>query len=440
MEENELIDPLSLFGQETYEEAYAKNVEESRSFQKIQHFRIDSAGTYTVRILPIAPDKQPDGTYIVTKKGYEYAIKTQVLKLDRPNAKSKKDAVTYVNVCHSSCANISVDLIDTYLQIAEDKYGDDEALIKKLRSNSFDGGLKWNSQRCMYIYDMKKRAEGLQLLTLSYSQYKDLEERKLAVWKKLLDKKAGALCPISSPQNAYPVEIIRKEENKKTTYSFNIDTLSGEDQLSTEELTALLNAPRLPEVIYRYSRYHLEATIEFLKQYDAKMELDIMNSKEIDTTIKQISMELPSDDKSHFSFDKKNAENNDNSDSGIDALWDKYDELVERKLGDKSDEGQELRDAIRNFIDENDLSVKVTRTKTNKDLLEAIEDALENAKDNTPDEEEEGDEEEENGSSKEQGDEHEDEGESDDEKEEDEEEERRDRRSRRSARPVRPRN
>lgn len=58
--------------------------------------------------------------------------------------------------------------------------------------------------------------------------------------------------------------------------------------------------------------------------------------------------------------------------------------MNERGIGDKSDEGQELRDDIRTYIDEHELDVRVTRSKTNQDLLEDIEDALEVAKDADP--------------------------------------------------------
>ena len=66
----------------------------------------------------------------------------------------------FVNICHSSYAGLSVDLIDTYLQVAENKYGSDEKLMKKIKGSGFDGGLKWNSQRAMYILDLDNREEG----------------------------------------------------------------------------------------------------------------------------------------------------------------------------------------------------------------------------------------------------------------------------------------
>lgn len=384
--EEMIKNPYALFAenQETYEEAVKKSTDESQSFQRTKHFRMDSAGTYTVRILPLAPAEQPDGSYKLERKGYEYPVKTQVLKLDNPRPTGKKDKQFFVNICHSSYAGLSVDLIDTYLQVAENKYGSDEKLMKKIKGSGFDGGLKWNSQRAMYILDLDNREEGIYLLILSYSQYKDLEDRKLAIWKKLLEKNPKCLCPISSLEDAFPVEITRKEENKKTTYTFNIDTISGAEPLSEEEVSSLLETQRIPATIYRYSRFHMEATIEFLKQYDAKMEMDVMSSKEITEAIEKIKMELHPDDKSHFSFDKKERNSDDNeepSDNELDSLWNLWEKLNERGIGDKSEEGQGLRDAIREYIDANELNVRVTRGKTNEDLLNDIEDALEVAKD-----------------------------------------------------------
>ena len=388
--------PFDLFAgvQETYEEALQKSADENKSFAKIPHFRMDSVGTYSIRILPLAPTQQPDGTWKLERKGYEYPTKTQLLKIINPNPKGKKDKDFYVTVTQAKYVGLSVDLIDTYLEVAEEKYGDDEKLMKKIKGSGFEGGLKWShTQRAMYVIDMEKRTEGVKLLTLSYSQYKDLEERKLSTWKKLLEQNPQIPCPISSIQSAYAVEIARKEENKKTTYAFNIDAIRGTIRLTEAEVQALLDAPRLPEILYRYSRFHLEATIEFLKQYDEKNGMDVMSSKTIAEAIEKIKMELPADDKSHFSFDKKDnkegGENDGSEESTLDNLWKRWEDLQDKGIGDKSDEGQELRDDIRAFIDDNDLNVRVVRGKSNQDLLESIEDALENIKSDNSEEEEE---------------------------------------------------
>ena len=397
--EEQLLNPFEFFvnNQETYEEAVKKNAEENRSFSRTKHFRMDSPGIYTVRILPIAPTLI-NGTYQLDRRGYEYPIKTQVLKIENPKSKSKKDKTFCVNVCHTSFVGISVDLIDTYVQTVIEQYGDDEKLVKKLQSSTYENGLKYNTQRCMYIFNAKKRSEGIQMLTLSYSQYKDLEERKLLVWKKLMDKEPKHPCPISSINCAFPVEITRKEENGKTSYSFNIDTLSGRDELSEEEVKMLMDTTRIPETLYRYTKFHLEATIEFLKQYDAKMGINIMSSKKIEEAIQTIKMELPADDTSHFSFNSKEKDE-ENAEGDImeklDALWERYKNLKLNGIKDKSTEGQELREDLRQFINKANLDVRITRTKTNEDILYDIEDALATDDDSQNDEFE--DDEQENG-------------------------------------------
>lgn len=395
MEEMTRKNPFDLFAenQQTYQEALEKSAEESSSYQQTKYFRMDSDGTYTVRVLPLAPVQQSDGTWAFDRKGYEYPIKTQVLRLTNPNGTDKKNKQFFVNVCQAKYANLSVDLIDTYLQVAESKYGDDEKLMEKIQASGFEGGLKWNSQRLMYVYDLEKPKDGIQLLALSYSQYRSLEEQKLEVWKELLENDPKTPCPISSIQAAYPVKIIRKKNGKKTEYSFAVNTVKRPTSLTEEELNTLLETPRIPDTAYRYSRFHLEATVEFLKQYDELNEMDVMSSKEMADAIDKIKMELPADDKSHFSFDKKDKKSGNNDDEQdddtIEGLWKRWEALNERGIGDKSDEGQELRDAIRNFIDDNELSVRVTRGKTNEDLLNAIDDALDNAKDGGADDEDE---------------------------------------------------
>lgn len=390
MEENKILDPLSMMQMqgETYDEAVQKSDDESKGFQKTNHFRIDKDGTYKIRILPLVPIKQADGTYKFDRKGYEYPIKTHILRLVKPGAK-KKDKDFYVNICHSSYAGISVDLIDEYLKVAEKLYGNDEKLMNKIKGNSFDGGLKWNSQRLMYIYNLDKKEDGIQLFALSYPQYKDLEDTKLGIWKKAQERDGKNVgCPISSIKDAYPVEIKRKTEGK-TKYTISIDTFSGTQPLAQEELQTLLDTQTIPDAAYRYNKFHLEATIEFLKQYDEKNEMDVMSTQEIADVIAKIKMELPADDKSSFSFDKKNkdadgneAEAGDEVGNDLDSFWD-YCEKYEREgKSEKSEEALKLRDHIREFLDNNeDITVRVVRGKSNRDILNDIEDCLERMKD-----------------------------------------------------------
>ena len=373
------FDVFSAFAQsqETFEEAKKKNTEESS--KRVNYLRFDKDGTYNVRILPLAPVIDSEGVILpMDRKGYEYPLRSLMLKIvDTSKPSDKKPKITYVNVCNAKQAfpQLKDDLIDTYLATACDIHGDDEALCKKLRGGSFDGGLRWDSKRCMYVIDCDKRDDGIQILQLSFAQYKELEERKLSLWTKL-NKKQNVNCPISSIDSAYPLEITRKNDNGKTSYSFNIDTVSGIDELGEDELNALLNAQRLPNVLYRYTRFHLEATIAYLKQLDDKFDIAIMDTEEVKDCIEQIKMVLPADDQSHFTFGKSSSNNGENEESeldGLDALWARFDKIEDANLGDDSEEGQELRSSIIEFVKTNNLPVKVVRSKTNQDLLDECE-------------------------------------------------------------------
>lgn len=370
------VEDLFLKSQESYETAQARAAEENKGFAKTEFFRMEKLGTYRLRVLPIAPN--PDGT--TDRNGYEYPIHQMLLELEKPS-KSNKAQYAYVTVPRTTDAGYSVDLIDTYrkMAVSEAKDNGNEKMAEKIAGGSFGGGLKFSYGHATYILDLDERAKGVQLLTLSHSQFKDLDERKFKLWQKKLAKNPSYPCPISSIANAYPVEIEKKKNNSKTEYAISIDNEADTDTLSKEELTALLNTPRIPEIIFRYSRYQFGATVEFLKQCDNKYNLNIMDSEEMKEAIEKLSSESSKEDTSEFTFDKRSKdakENAENSTVSIDSLFDKFEDLQEQGLGDKTEEGQELRGLIRVFIEQEHLSVRITRSTSNQELLDMIEEAM----------------------------------------------------------------
>lgn len=390
---NKSVEDLFLGVQETYSEAQQRAQEESKTFARTEYFRMDKLGVYNLRVLPIAPNK--DGS--IDRKSYEYPVHQLLLEIEKPSSGSKQTYV-YATVPRATDAGYSVDMIDTYRKaaVAEAKENGEDKLADKIGGGSFGGGLKYTYGHAMYIFDMNERAKGVQLLTLSHAQFKDLDERKFKLWQKKLAKNSNAVCPISSVYNAYPVEIEKKKNGNKTEYIISIDNESDVDALSKEELNALLNAPRIPEIIYRYTRYLYEATIEFLKQCDTKYGLSVMETDEMKEVIEQLASELPKDDTSSFSFDKRNKdakENAENSSISFDDLWNRYEDLKDKGLGDKTEEGQELRTLIRSYIEQEGLTIRVTRSTSNVELLETIEKSLQDAPEQEPDPEDEKDEE-----------------------------------------------
>lgn len=374
-EEDVKMSALDIFSQglETLDDAKKKNQAESSS--KTERLRITKDGTYPVRILPLAPIVDSQGNVLpLERKGYEYPTKEIVLKIKSTgkdkdgNDKSRLVNITNARLCFKELQN---DLIELYARLVCEKHADDEELCKKIKSGSFNGGLKYDSKRTMYVLDLNERSKGPQLFSLSFAQYKELEERKLQLWAKLI-KRGKAPCPISSPKNAFPVEITRKTE-AKTSYSYNIDTVSGFDELSDEELQTLLEAPRLPELLYTYTRFHLEACIVFLQQQDELYKINIMEEEAIKDCIEQIKMRLSPDDQTHFTMESKGSSNSQAKATTLADLWEMYDSIDGQGLGDRSEEGQELRTLIREYIEDNNLDIRVDRKKSNLQVLEEME-------------------------------------------------------------------
>lgn len=382
------VSPFDIFRatSETIEEAQKKRAEESTG-NRIEMFRLKKGGKSKIRILPLAPIKGEDGEYTLPRKGYEYPVKELLLCIKNKATGASKPKPQYVNIRHLSHIFPQLqgeDLIDLFSKIACEKYADDEKLCKAIRSNSFSGGIKYDRRRYMYVLNLDEREKGIYLFSLSFSQYKELEDRKIDLWQELLADDEHAECPISSISEAYPVEITSKDENGKVSYAININSRKSVP-LTEDELNKLLAFTRLPEQLYRYTRFHLEATLAFLKQYEEDKDIDVLSDPRITELVEKIKLLLPATDQSHFNPNGK-TDSSDESDGGkntIDSLWDTFDKLADAGKDDKSEEGQNLRNAIIEYINDNDLDVAVGRRVTNEELLNRIEDALKDA-DETP--------------------------------------------------------
>lgn len=351
---------------ETYEEAEQRAIEESSSGLKVDYFRPDKLGVYSLRFAPIAPAKNGEKT----RGGYEYPAHTMLLKIDNPEGKEKKPF--YVSTARATECGLSTDVIDVYRKLAveEAKARGDQDLADKISGGSYGGGLRYDYQHLAYVLDMDERAKGFQLYAMSHGQFKDLDDAKRTMWKKLVSKKSTAPCPISHFKDAYVVELEKKKDGKKTVYKYSIDNVSDMEPLTVEELTKLMAAPRIDEVVFRYNRRHHEAVQVFLKQCDVDYDMGIFNHHEVQDAIEAINSELPVTDTSSFSFESKDAQGK----VTIDSLYDEYDDLDAKGLNDKTEEGQELRSKIRDFMKDNGLEdvIAIGRSTTNLDILDAL--------------------------------------------------------------------
>ena len=355
--EGRSVEEMFLGIQESYEAAQQRAQEENRAFARTEFFRMDKLGVYRLRVLPLAPNA--DGT--ASRPGYEFPVHQLLLELEKPTTGNKAQKM-YVTVTRATDAGYSVDPIETYrrLAVAQAKEQGDDKLAEKIDGGSFGGGLKYSYGHCLYIFDLNERGKGIQMMTLSHAQFKDLDERKFKLWQKKLQKNPAYPCPISSVRDAYPVEIEKRKNGSKTEYVISIDNESDPVSLT---------------------RDHLGATVEFLKQCDALYGMSLMETDDMKAVIDTLEGELPKEDTSAFSFDRRTKDSRENGQNGsgrisYDDLSDRYEELRSQSLSDRTEEGQELRSLIRAFIEQEGLSVHVTRSTSNGELLDMIYDEI----------------------------------------------------------------
>lgn len=365
--------------QQSFAEAEEKAKQEAGA-PRVERFRIGEDGEYSIRILPLAPSFDDEGNILpMERKGYECPVHQLFLTIDAPSKKGGKPKKLNIPVIKATTKEVgySVDLIETYLKIAKEMYADDEELLKLISGNSYSGGLRWNYQHAIMVLDVsseKERAKGPMLWQCSHSQYKDIDAAKMRLWKELREDGGQETCPISGFVDAYPVKIIRGNNNGKTEYTVEI----GRKTLDIKESEAekLLSLPRIAEQIYRYTRYQMEATLVFLQQYDDKHDMEVCKEPDFIEAVEKLKGELPADDTSHFDLNGATAKGSDKEEVTIDSLYAEYDAIVDQDLTEKSDEYQELREKIRQFIEDKNLDVRISRTKNNQQLLQEIEDAL----------------------------------------------------------------
>lgn len=350
---------------------------------KVDRFRIGEDGEYSIRILPLAPVLDEEGNALpMERKGWEYPMHQFFLKINLPAKKGKKQKTFSIPVPRATDKGIdkSVDLIDKYVQIAKELYGDDEKLMNLIGSGSFNGGLRWSYLHALYILDLssdKERAKGPQIWQCTNSQYSTIRDAEIRLWKELLKDGEQEQSPVVGLTNAYPINVIRTTD-KKTDY--RIDIARKTVDVQKEEIEKLLSLPRIPELINSFTRYQLEAEVVFLKQYDEQHQMDVCEEADFKEAVETLKGELPADDKSHFDLASAGqGKGNGSVEVTVDSLWNEYDKIAEEGLSERSDEYQELREKIRQFAEDHELDVRLSRSKNNKQLLEEVEEAYESS-------------------------------------------------------------
>ncbi len=367
----------------TYEET-VERIESEKQRPSIDRFRMGEDGNYNVRILPLAPYLNPDGGIDESREvraSFEYPLRQMFLDIKgTPKKAGGKPRIINIPIICATQSGVdkSVDLIDTYRKLVNDLYADDQEIVNLVNKGRFEKGLRWQNQRVMYVIDLDKDKHPVLLWQASAAQYHDFADRQVSLWNKLLAKNKDAEDPLASFGTSYALEITRKTENRKTEYAFNID-MTNDYELEDSDLEALFNSPRIPDVIYRYTRYQLEATVAFLKQYDEEHGLDVMEEEDMKNAIEQLKGELDASDNSHFDLATAGESGQGGTKLTLENLEDRYDALLDKNLSDDSEEGVDLREDIRAFVEENSIDVALKHSMSTEEMLDLIEEAMKKA-------------------------------------------------------------
>lgn len=372
----------------SFEEAQAKVKAETRV--KTSYFRIDKDGDYCFRVLPIAPT-MVDGAWTLDRKGYEYPLTSYLVGFPT-DTKGKFNYVSIIDP-RQVFGNVSDDPLSVYYRLAVAALGDDKQAIESLGNITSKGGaaIRPSFLHCAYVIDMDNEKDGIQMVQLNNAQYKDLETTKMLTWKDLLKDDKNAPCPVSSLKHGYNVSATKKT-GEKPSVKFTLGR--RESPVDEAIVNQLLEKERIPDVIYRYERYHYEATVAYLKVLDERYGFDFMDEKdgefknqELNDVLQQVRMSLPADDHSHFT---NSATSDDDDDTDTPKTLEDLEEMV-NNLPDDADkddpEYKELVELLKGYIENNDLDVSVRRFDTPDSILEKILKA--EGKGSTQDEEEE---------------------------------------------------
>lgn len=362
-----------------------------KGFDKIDRFRTPDEGEYFVRVLPLAPVMDASGkpTMPMNRTGFEFQLFSMFLDIDQPADKKGKVKQLHIPVIRTTQSGVgmSTDLLEEYVRIAKDMYSDDDEVIDLISGSESRHRIRFSNQHVMYVMDMTDGTpKGPMLWTVSHNNYRDIDTERRSVWVKEVGKadKNGLPapeCPLCGVRNAWPLTVTRTGTKfNDTKYAFKIDR--GEDQVPLEEswMEKLVDLPRIPDEIYRYTRYQFEATLEFLRQYDEKHELAVCQDDEFKEVVEKIKGELSPDDNSHFTLSGKADNKSDNNGSNtitLESLNEQYDYILDNDLGKDSDEYEELQGDIQQFIEDHKLDVIVKRSKKISDILDEIEQAME---------------------------------------------------------------
>lgn len=393
-QEQEQLNTAALFSAnyESFEDAKKRKEKEEAEMGgglDINYFKMDKLGNYLVKFTPLHPETVKAGYH-----GFSIPIRQAWLKINKPGS----DKPVNVKVVNAKMAGFETDIFSKfkYLAIAslkekiEDASGKAkkalEKTLEKINNNGFSGGLKYDYKHLCWIFDMDNRDQGPKLFEISHGLYKDIDELRMKTWEKRVAKDKTACCPIigvgpNGLEASLAVSITKKEESKMTKYKSMLDYEGGEVEFEDEELEAIMSSPQL-QTFLRYNRRSFQATMLFLKQYDAQYSLGVYSSEEFVEAAEALKKEVWAVEGDDSSFDinaSSKKKGNDSDEEGEEGLqWadlsEEFEDLLDDGIEDTDDEMKEFRKKLRAYMKQEGISgIKLGRKDVTEDVVAEIE-------------------------------------------------------------------
>lgn len=366
---------------EDVEQQEAENAKALAGFVKIPFFSMKEEKTYELRLLPLKPEKDAPPV-----KDIVYPIHQAVLKIE--TASNPR----YVTVCRPDYAGIDGDLLRYYRKRVKEisTENKDESLDKAM--TNYKTNIKYDKKYIGYAIDHNERTNKdktprIVSFAFSHTQMKGIKDIQNSTWKELEEDGLKVAAPFTSLKDAYRLKISKSSDESGTKYT-PMTSARQNDSLSNEEVVAWFGLPTIPEQFYIYTRYSHEALLVALSQWDAKYGLSITQEPEFIEINEKVLAQFPATDTSSFSLAGKKEEGGADETSAIllEDLVNELDRIEEEGIDPKaSEEAGILRSKIQQFIDDEELEITITRSKTNSMLIDAIVDEIQDRAENVRD-------------------------------------------------------
>lgn len=284
---------------------------------------------------------------------------------------------------------IETDPIEAYMDFCREQFSGSEqaansAKLKKILSNSFNGGLLMATTWTVYASSVNK--DGKKSKPLLFEMKRTVRE---ALKNEMIiedESEAIESDPFTDPRTGKPVIITYNSKAKKSSDYYKIQIGKNSSPLTKEELEAfdkMTPLSRLPEM--NYSLADFELALEGIKYYDESEEINLFEEEEFQERLKEIKKQvkdlvggvsdaddnLPFDEDENKSKKKVGKKKKDEEEEQVDEPDEPVEDEPEEPTGDKFDE-MERPELIKYKAEQGYADLKMFKGDSDDDLREKL--------------------------------------------------------------------